>query len=163
MNKRIIAYVLAVVLLGTGCTSRDSSVDKSKLLGGDYRLFQETPAWALAKAVEDGDTAKIRQEIQIKKDMIDFREPRFGRTLLMLAVLNMNYPSVKTLLELGADPNLQDFGYGDSPLMAAVALENPETGSDPGFLKILLEYGRDPNAMQNGLKKTRRSPFNDRL
>jgi ankyrin repeat protein len=159
MNKRIIAYVLAVVLLGTGCTSRDSSVDKSKLLGGDYRLFQETPAWTLAKAVEDGDTAKIRQEIQIKKDMIGFREPRFGRTLLMLAVLNMNYPSVKTLLELGADPNLQDFGYGDSPLMAAVALESPETGSDPGFLKILLEYGGDPNAMQNGLKKTRRSPL----
>ncbi|WEA00845.1 ankyrin repeat domain-containing protein [Mucilaginibacter sp. SJ] len=155
----MIAYILVGILLVTGCTSRDSSVDKSKLLGVDYRLFQETPAWDLAKAVEDGDTIKIRKEIHAQKDLIDFREPRFGRTLLMLAVLNMNYPSVKTLLELGANPNLQDFSYGDSPLMAATALEAPASGSDPRFLKLLLEEGGDPNAMQDGSKKTRRSPL----
>lgn len=33
-------------------------VDKSELTGGDYRLFQNTPAWELAKAVEDGNTNK---------------------------------------------------------------------------------------------------------
>jgi len=155
----MVVYILAGILLVTGCTSRDSSMDKSKLLGVDYRLFQETPAWELAKAVEDGDTVKIRKEMHTQKNLNDFREPRFGRTLLMLAVLNMNYPSVKTLLELGADPNLQDFSYGDSPLMTAAALENPSSGSDQRFLKLLLKYGGDPNVMQNGPKKTRRSPL----
>ncbi|MCR8559645.1 ankyrin repeat domain-containing protein [Mucilaginibacter sp. BJC16-A38] len=159
MNKKMNVYIRVFTLLVSACTSRDSSVDKSTLLGVDYRLFQETPAWELAKAVQDGDTVKIKQEIQKKKDLIDFREERFGQTLLGLSVSNMNYPSAKTLMELGADPNLQDSEYGDSPLMEAAKLENPISGSDPRFLKLLLKHGGDPNAMQNGPKKTRRTPL----
>lgn len=158
MNIRVIAFIWAALLIA-GCTNRDSPVDKSKLLAVDYRLFQETPAWELAKAVDDGDTTKIKKEIRAQKNLIDFQEPRFGQSLLMLAVLNMNYPSVKVLLELGANPNLQDRCYGDSPLMAAAELETPTSGSDPRFLKLLLKYGGNPNTLQDGPKKTRKSPL----
>ena len=32
-------------------------------MGNDYRLFQSTPAWTLAKAVEAGDVKKIKEEV----------------------------------------------------------------------------------------------------
>lgn len=138
-----------------GCTSRDTIVDKSKLLGADYRLFQDTPAWELAKAVQDGDTDKIKAEVNKNKKLLSFRKERWGSPLLKLAVYHTNYASVKTLLELGADPNMQDFNYGDSPLMMAAKIWVPTVGPDPIFLKILLKYGGDPNAIQQGPKKTK--------
>ena len=36
-----------------GCYNRETNVDKSHLLGYDYRLYQGSMAWELAKAVED--------------------------------------------------------------------------------------------------------------
>jgi len=46
-----------------GCSNQEDKADKSKLTGYDYRLFQETPAWSLAKAVEAGDTSRIKTEV----------------------------------------------------------------------------------------------------
>jgi hypothetical protein len=152
MNKMVSGFI-GIALLLTGCTNRDTTVDKSKLLGVDYRLFQDTPAWQLAKAVEDGDTDKIKIEVSKNKSLLNFREPHFGQPLLKLAVMNKNYLSVEKLLQLGADPNMQDFYYGDSPLMAAVDIGINGVRSDPRFLKLLLKYGGDPNAEENGPQK----------
>jgi hypothetical protein len=155
MQKMIQGFI-GIVLMFVSCTSRDTTVDKSKLFGRDYRLFQTTPAWALAKAVEDGDTDKIKTEISKNKSLLKFREPRFGQPLLTLAVMNENYESVEKLLELGADPNMQDFYNGDSPLMRAADIGISLKGPDPRFLKLLLKYGGDANAEENGQKQTRR-------
>ncbi|MEO3407895.1 ankyrin repeat domain-containing protein [Mucilaginibacter sp. CAU 1740] len=156
---RKLKVFIAIAFLFTSCTNRNSLVDRSKLLGVDYRLFQQTPAWELAEAVQDGDIGRIKKEIAINKIPVDSREPRFGETLLMLAVMNMNYTSAKTLLELGADPDLQDRYFGDSALMDASSLENLVSGSEPRFLQLLLKFGGDPNAVQHGPKTTLRSPL----
>jgi hypothetical protein len=150
---------MGFMMLMMSCTSRDTIVDKTKLLGADYRLFQETPAWELAKAVEDGDVEKIRLEISKDKKLVNFRESRFGQPLLILAVYHTNYTSVKTLLEEGANPNLQDSYYGDSALMEAVKIGSGTDDSDPRFLKLLLKYGGNPNEEQQGSMKTRDTPL----
>ncbi len=134
-------------------TNKDIIVDKKNLLGGDYRLFQNTPAWELTKAVRDEDTSKIKEQVNKDKSLLRFREPRFGQPLLTLAVTNKNYQSVKTLLELGADPNMQDLSHGESPLTASANIGITGVDADPRFLKLLLKYGGDPNASEKNQQK----------
>lgn len=131
-------------------TNNDSVVNKNKLLGNDYRLFQNTIAWELTKAVKDGDTTKIKEEVKKNKSLLAYREPRFGQSLLQLAVKNANYDSVKILLELGADPNMQDLYNGESPTMAAADIGVNGAGADSRFLKLLLKSGGNPNAVEKG-------------
>jgi len=141
-------HIIAIIMLLTGCTNRDTIVDKEQILGSDFRVFQNTAAWELAKAVEDGDADKIKQEVSKNKSLLSCREPRLGQSVLHLAVYHTNYTSVKTLLELGADPNMCDLYYGDSPLTLAANITIPK--ADPRFLKLLLQYGGNPNAVQEG-------------
>ena len=54
------------------CYNQEKPFDKSKLMGNDYRLFQSTPAWTLAKAVEAGDIKKIKEEVLQKKVSVDY-------------------------------------------------------------------------------------------
>ena len=61
----------------------------------------------------------------------------------MLAITNSKYESVKTLLELGANPNLHDTFKGETPII--VAADN----DDPKYLKLLLDYKGDPNSIEN--------------
>lgn len=138
------------------CTSRDTTVDKTNMNGYDFRLFQGTPAWTLAKAVEDDDTSEIVSIITKNKDLLEAREPKFGQTLLQVAVKTLKFNSVKTLVNLGADPNNQDKYDGSSPFMEAaniLLLDNGEYGSNPKYLVLLLKHGGDPNAEQKGVRR----------
>ena len=139
--KKLISIGLLFCL--TSCYNQETLVDKSKLLGMDYRLFQSTPAWELAKAVKIGDIKKIKEEVIQKKVPVDYQESRFGQTLLMLAITNSKYELVKTLLELGTNPNLHDTFKGETPII--VAADN----DDPKYLKLLLDYKGDPNSIEN--------------
>jgi hypothetical protein len=152
--RRINLPIVYLILLIAGCTNRDTLVDKTTLLGKDYRLFQQTPAWDLAKAVQDGNVAEIKAEAIKNKALVDFKEGRYGQTLLRLAVVNENYTSVKTLLQLGANPNTQDSEYGASPLIKAAGLGSESSIADTSFLKILLKYGGNPNAIEYKTKYT---------
>ena len=125
------------------------SKQRENLLGNDIRLFEKSPVRELAKAVEREDTLEIKSIAKDNKIQIDYQEPKFGKTLLMLAVKNGSYPSTKVLVESGADPNLQDKYDGTSALMDACNYgTNWET--DPAILKLLLKNGGDPNATQQG-------------
>lgn len=127
-----------------GCNNnQEEEVDKSKLLGNDYRLFQGTPAWPLAKAVQVGDTSLIRKEVEEHKVKPDYQESQFGKTLLMVATINSHYNSVKALLESGADPNLKDKYRGSSAMTDAAG------NNDPKYLKLLLTHKGDPNALED--------------
>ncbi|WP_241676643.1 ankyrin repeat domain-containing protein [Flavobacterium pectinovorum] len=138
--KKLFGYL--VIFLFIGCNNREAIVDKKKLIGYDYRLFQNTSAWELAKAVEDGNTIKIKEEMLKNKIKVDFREPVFGNTLLILSVGNSNFESVKVLLELGANPNLEDFYKGSCATIAAAH------NNDPKYLALLLKYKGNPNAIE---------------
>ncbi len=131
-----------------GLNNDDNTVDRTDMLGMDYRLFKGTPAWELAKAVQNGDTIKIKQEVSKNKSLLSFIEPKFGQPLLSFAVMRSNYDSFKTLLELGADPNMQSIYDGGSPLTEACKLGLGgfvHDGADPRYLELLLKYGGNPN------------------
>jgi len=139
--KKLISIILLFCL--TSCYNQEKPVDKSKLLGMDYRLYQSTPAWELAKAVKIGDIKKIKEEVIKKKVPVDYLESRFGNTLLMMAIYNSKYESVETLLKLGANPNLHDTYKGETAVIVAAG------NDDPKYLKLVLEYSGDPNSIEN--------------
>lgn len=132
--------VIFQITVSLGCNI-DTPVDKSKLLGDDYRLFQNTPIWGLAKAVRKGDTIRIKSTIANGEDP-NFADPRFGGTLLMMAIRNNSYISVLALLEHGANPNQGNVYRGTTAMHYAA--EN----DDPKYLKLLLSYKGNPNAIE---------------
>lgn len=152
----------AVIFMLLGCSSREQVVDKDSLLGNDYRLFQETPLWDLAKAVWDKDTSKIKRIAKMEKVNLNYPELKFGSTLLMLTVLNEDYSSCKALLELGADPNKHDTYNGSSAIIDAARI-NGVSDDNTSFLKLLLKYGANPNDEETGKRPegntTRKTPL----
>lgn len=131
-----------------GLDNEDPTVDKSHMLGYDYALFKGTPAWELAKAVQNQDTVKIAAIISGSKGLLEYREPKFGQTLLLMAVQTLKFESAKTLIFLGADPNSKDTYDGTTPVIAAAKIilaDNYDYGSNPKYLKLLLEHKGNPN------------------
>ena len=77
MKSKIIIILLSMFLFSCGEMNREKKVDKKELLGDDYRLFQNTPAWDLAKAVQDEDEKKIREILTKDARLINFQEPKY--------------------------------------------------------------------------------------
>jgi ankyrin repeat protein len=113
-------------------------------LGNDIRLFRDTPVWELAKAVQSQDTVKIQKIIDKDNINIDYQEPEFGITLLMLSIHNQWKASAKVLLKNGANPNLSDNYNGESAITEASGW-GPDYENDSDLLHLVLQYGGDPN------------------
>lgn len=96
MKMRKYIYLL-ILILGTNC--------KNYLPGFDFDSFKETEANELAIAVKNQNLNLIEKIVKNNNNLIDFLDPKFGHSLLMLAVANDLEKSVNKLLELGADPN----------------------------------------------------------
>ncbi|MDR6084565.1 hypothetical protein QE441_000359 [Chryseobacterium sp. SORGH_AS909] len=64
MRKIIILFSLLLMVEACNKIDQDKKVDKNNLLGADYRLFQDTPAWNLAKAVWGDDVDRIDEEVK---------------------------------------------------------------------------------------------------
>jgi uncharacterized protein len=141
-------YVLAILVFVSGTSCHSS---KENLLGNDYALFKETPVWELAQAVEEEDLEEIKKLVQEEKLDVNYPEPKYGNTLLMLTVLNQQYASCKTVLELGADPNQHNSYSGSSAIINAAEIQNYPT--DTTFLKLLLSHGGNPNDEEVGPRK----------
>ena len=156
MNKLLIIITLLAML---AC---ERQVDRSNMLGNDIRLFQDTPAWELAQAVEEQDTLKIEKLIINEKVSIDFQEPKFGNTLLMWAVSKNHYYSASALLINGADPNLPDNYDGETALMNSCSY-GPDYDTSTRMLNLLLDHGGNPNSIEQGERRegnwTRNTPL----
>lgn len=101
--------------------------------------YQDTPVWPLAKAVIDQDTLEIRRQVLEKHIPVDSREPLYSFNLLMIASAKEKPHSVRTLLSLGADPNVRDTIFNTTPLILATGYhKNAE------LIKTLLDYGAVP-------------------
>ena len=155
-----------VITTGVKCQNMDIPVDKNSLLASDYRLFQSTPGWNLAKAVMNDDVSQIISEIKKNPALIDYTDIRFGQPILKFAIMNRNYESAKVLLKLGANPNKEDKLDGSSPLMEAARLGNDGINSqkiNEKFLTILISYGANPNIEEAGPRRngnaTRNTPL----
>ena len=132
--NRILSFTVLVIMFLSSCSN------KVDYLGSDYRLFKNTEAWELAKAVQEQDTLLISSYSSIVP--IDFKEPKFGQTLLMLAVQNGLVNSVEKLLQLGADPEISRFLDGKTTTILAA-----DVNTSSVFIEKVLNYGGNPNSM----------------
>lgn len=152
-----IALLFSLLFLAISCNKidRDEKVDKSKLLAADYRLFQDTPAWELAKAVWDDNTDKINEEVKKNPKIIDFQDKMYGNTLLNLSVYNDNYKGFKELLKLGANPNIADSMQCSTPLITAC-----ESFDDRfKYAKELIKYKADVNYVECNSGKNKQKMY----
>ncbi|WP_407846778.1 ankyrin repeat domain-containing protein [Chryseobacterium sp. KCF3-3] len=155
MRKIVLLFSLLFLAISCDKIDRDKKVDKDKLLGADYRLFQDTSAWELAKAVQDDDVDKIDKEIQNNPKIVNYQESKYGNTLLHLSIFNDNYKGFKELLKLGANPNIADSFHCSTPLIEACEIFDDRTK----YVKELINYkanvnyvecneGKDPQKMK---------------
>ena len=155
MNQGKIAFIF-IILIAIACLlfscsdlSREKIVDKSELTGRDYRLFQNTPAWELAKAVEDENTKKIDKIVSENPEIINYQESKYGNTLLMLTIMNQQLKPFKALLKRGADVNIHNTFDGTSSLIKACSSKFYNIT----FVIMLIEYGADVNDVEIGERR----------
>ena len=160
MKKLLIVTALIALLCSTlllsGCVMdflRDNAKDKD----GNYRIYsiriyQETPAWELAKAVRDQNTNKIAKIGKTQPELLNYQDPLYGATLLYWAVGVEKYKSAEALLKAGVDPDIICIDYGETPLFRAAgySLVDNSAKKDPKYVKLLLQYGADPNIGHTG-------------
>lgn len=149
--RKLIPIIFIILIQLFSCSNRDEPADKTKLLGNDYRLFQSTPAWELAKAVWDEDIDLIKK-IGKEAELLNYQEGKFGKTLLMMSISNQQFNSFKTLIQLGANVNIHNTYDGSSAIMYSVNVRNIED-DELKYLKLLLEQGADPNDIEVGERK----------
>lgn len=142
-NFNCIFCIAIICFTFTSC--REIKVEKSKLSASDYRLFQGTPAWELAKAVDDNNTYKIKKILNKNPSIINYQEPIYGKTVLMQAIYHHDYDSFEQLLKLGANINLHDNVHGASAIIIACRYN-----AGVKYIKKLLEYGANPNDIEIG-------------
>ncbi|MCZ8297041.1 ankyrin repeat domain-containing protein [Flavobacterium sp.] len=155
--KKVIVIISMIFFVN--CSNRETIVDKNDLLGMDYRLFQNTPAWDLAKAVQDEDEKKINEIVSKDPKLINYQEPKFGNTLLMLTITNQQIKPFRYLLEKRADVNIHNTFDGTSAIIEACGSKY----YDIQFVEILIQNGANVNDIETGERKkgnsTRATPL----
>lgn len=131
---KVILLTFFFVIL-TSCGGRNEDY-----LGNNIELWKESEIWDFAKYVSKHQFMKAEQVLTQKSLNIDYREPKYGETLLSWAVLNNDIPAVKFLVNHGADPNKHNTYNGESPILDAAGEFNSAE-----VLEYLLEHGGNPN------------------
>lgn len=149
MKEMTLNILLSFLLLSCSNINRDKLVDNNNLTGDDYRLFQNTPAWELAKAVQDGNEKKITEIVAKEPKLINYQEPKFGSTLLMITIKNQEYTSFEILLKNKAEINIHDNYEGSTALIEACSSKH----YDLKFAVTLLQYGANVNDVQTDIEK----------
>ena len=158
-NLKSINCIFCIAIICFNVTScREIKVDKSKLWASDYRIFQNTPAWKLSKAVDDNNTIKIQKIIKQNHSILDYQDSIYGKTVLMQSIYHHDYNSFEQLLKLGANVNLYDKVNGASAIIIACRYRHSNifTGNyktNAKFVKKLLEYGANPSDIEIGERK----------
>ncbi len=129
--------------------NRDKIVEKSELTYGDYRLFQNTPAWNLAKAVQDENEEVISKILSIDKKLVNYQDPKYGNTLLTLTIINQQMKPFRVLLKNNAEVNIHNSYDGTSPLIQSCKFKS----YDSEFAKILIEYKANVNDVEVGKRR----------
>ncbi|MBO9202428.1 MULTISPECIES: ankyrin repeat domain-containing protein [Niastella] len=146
---RIFTLHFLISFLLLSCIDREKPVNKAKLKGDDYRLFQNTPAWELAKAVQDENEDRIKGILVKDPGLVNFQEPKFGHTLLQLTIRNQQLESFKLLLANKANIHIHDTYDGTSALIEACRYP----WYDIRFAEILVQNGANVNDVEVGERR----------
>lgn len=110
----------------------------------EYRQFAKIDA-----AFRSGDLAALRTAVDAPDDVPNGPMPITIGSCLEYAIYHSPLAFIRTLLELGADPNAPD-DCGFPSLIAALSCTNPHPGA-PGrkdvaeIVALLLAFGADPD------------------
>lgn len=139
MRKAFLIHILWITI--AGCQAQLGP-------GYSFNLFDSTPNYGLAKAVAKEDTNEI-QKILKKGDInVDLKEPKFGNTLLHLAVANNKIQSTTALLNAGANIGIRD-NDNNAPINEASKLFLYQDYSDAyNMLDLLIKHGADVNSVK---------------
>lgn len=134
----ILVFLLPLYLCMESCGQKDSRY---------VAFFKETPAYELAKAVEEADLQKIEELVKGDSTLLEVTEPEYGSNILVICIDLEQFQSFKKLLELGADPNFINPYDKHSVLIDAIVPfgSSCEWIEDNRYAELLLEYGADPN------------------
>lgn len=146
---KYISLVIAVlfILALNSCNNREKIIDQRLLPNNDFRLFQETPAWDLAKAVEDEDEEGICRILKENPQLANYQTPRYGVSLLHLAVAHNKMKSIECLLKAGANVNIRDKEYGETPLNLA-CYNGYSKDKSIKIIKYLIRNGAEINVAE---------------
>lgn len=133
-----------ILLLIIICLTNFSCSGQGNIFGGDIRLYKNTYAKELAKAVMDEDIDEINELLKLNPSLVNFREPKFGENLLIFSIKNLKYKSTEALLINGADPNLKDDCNGESAMTVACNF-GPNYEDLTEYVRLLLKYKGNPN------------------
>lgn len=95
-------------------------------------------------AIFDGKIDVIRQLAAERPRLLQQSIDADGNTALGLALLLGEVDIVKTLLELGSNPNVANAFDGNHPLVILSKMRSEENSKTPLFADLLLEHGSDP-------------------
>jgi len=148
-RKRVVKGVIVIMLLQallTACAAIGRIGEREYRII-DIEIYKNTPAWELAKAVKKQDVKKIAQIAEETPKLLDYQDPTYGSTLLYWSVGMEKYKSTEALLKGGANPDIISVYEGGTPLYraASFSLIDSDAKKDPKYVKLLLEYGADPN------------------
>jgi len=129
--SRKILLVLLAGLAGPGCAKEDLLKHKVDV----HEVFPDDRGTALATAIADGDSDRIRRLATVGSIEITGDE---GITLLQWAVLSGSLAGLNSLLDAGADPTHQ--GMDGYTVMHTAAMVG-----DSRYLKALLARGVSPD------------------
>ena len=137
--RGVIPIMLLISLL-TGCPGGEYKIN-------DIRIYKDTPVWELAQAVKNQDIKKISQIAERDPKLLDYQDSQYGTTLLFWAVAWEKYDSAEALLKAGADPDIISTYEGGTALYLAAGYSyaDSQAKKDPKYVRLLLDYGADPN------------------
>ncbi len=166
--KKIIVIIYMVLVI-TVIIMFNHGFDRERVLKeGEFyiprnvEIYKDTPAYELAKAVKKQNVKKIKKIVSKNPELLNYQDPVYKITLVLWSVGMERYKSLKTLLELGADPNIASENVeikmdgvvkykalAESPLFRASGFSYIDifAKKDAKYVKLLLEYGADPNWM----------------
>ncbi len=111
--------------------------------GYEFDLFEKSQNWPLARAIESENEKEIKKLLNYNSININLQEPKFGVTLLHLAVGNDELISTRILLEAGADLNIRDSSHRTAIHEAANFIELKQNSFQT--LELLLKHGANVN------------------
>ena len=152
VSNKIIVVVFFIITLMSSCLQSQSLGP-----GYEFELFKNTSIWNLAKAVRDEDTSEINKILNNKTVNIDFQEPKFGNTLLLLSVSNGKVLSVKVLLEHGANLDILDSDHMAAIHEATQFIDLRKNVTQ--ILELLLKHGANPNMPANSTMDSSYTPL----
>lgn len=148
MGKKIfVLIIVSVIFLIGGCYSINEIRYKGDYMINNINIYKNTPAWELAQAVKGEKTKTIEKIAKDNPGPLNYQEAKYGATLLLWSVGMEKYKSAETLLKCGADPNIASTVEGETPLFLASGFSWVDTKAkkDAKYVKLLLNYGADPN------------------